>query len=91
MLPDDDAPRRGARTIVIAPPPEAGLITGFLNSQKLDDGSPVFSVMAREQEIGPGASALWPTQRALNAATATPTRTAVPTSPTATATATPGP
>jgi Flp pilus assembly CpaE family ATPase len=54
MLPDDDAPRRGTRTIIIAPPPEAGLITGFLNSQKLDDGSPVFSVMAREQEIGPG-------------------------------------
>lgn len=54
MLPEDDAPRRGTRTIVIAPPPEAGLITGFLNSQKLDDASPVFSVMAREQEIGPG-------------------------------------
>ena len=53
MLPDDDAPRRGTRTIIIAPPPEAGLITGFLTSQKLDDGSPVFSVMAREQEIGP--------------------------------------
>ncbi len=41
--------------------------------------------------IGPGASALWPTQRALNAATATPTRTSLPPSPTATATATPGP
>jgi Mrp family chromosome partitioning ATPase len=54
MLADDDAPQRGTRTTIIAPPPEAGLITGFLRSQKRDDGSPVFSVIAREQEIGPG-------------------------------------
>ena len=54
MLADDDAPKRGARTIIVAPPPEAGLITGFLNSQKKADDTPVFSVIAREQEIGPG-------------------------------------
>jgi Flp pilus assembly CpaE family ATPase len=54
MLPDDDAPQRGSRTIVIAPPPEAGLIAGFLQAQRKVDGTPVFSVMAREQEIGPG-------------------------------------
>ena len=54
MLADEDAPKRGARTIIVAPPPEAGLITGFLNSQKKADGTPVFSVIAREQEIGPG-------------------------------------
>ncbi len=54
MLPDDDAPQRGARTIIVAPPPEAGLITGYLQAQKKDDGTPVFSVIAREQEIGPG-------------------------------------
>ena len=41
--------------------------------------------------MGPGASALWPTQRALNAATATPTRTPLPPSPTPTSTATPTP
>ncbi|HLC21095.1 MAG TPA: SAF domain-containing protein [Candidatus Methylomirabilis sp.] len=45
--------------------------------------------------LGPGASALWPTQRALNAPTVTPTPTALPPSPTptstSTATATPGP
>ena len=42
---------------------------------------------------GPGASALWPTQRALHAPTATPTRTPLPPSPTPTATpsATPTP
>lgn len=38
--------------------------------------------------IGPGASALWPTQRALNAPTASPTRTPLPSSPTPTSTAT---
>ena len=54
MLADDDAPQRGSRTIIVAPPPEAGLITGFLHSQKKDDGTPVFTVIAREQEIGPG-------------------------------------
>jgi Flp pilus assembly protein CpaB len=41
--------------------------------------------------MGPGASALWPTQRALHMPTATPTRTAIPTSPTLASTATPGP
>jgi Flp pilus assembly CpaE family ATPase len=54
MLPDDDAPQRGSRTIIIAPPPEAGLIASFLQAQRKVDGTPVFSVMAREQEIGPG-------------------------------------
>ncbi len=38
--------------------------------------------------IGPGASALWPTQRALNAPTSSPTRTPLPPSPTPTSTAT---
>lgn len=54
MLADDDAPQRGTRTIIIAPPPEAGLITGHLNSLKRGDGAPIFTVIAREQEIGPG-------------------------------------
>ena len=50
----DDAPRTGTRTIIVAPPPEAGLITGHLQAQKARDGSPIFTVIAREQEIGPG-------------------------------------
>lgn len=50
----DDTPPQGTRTIIVAPPPEAGLITGFLQSQKKPDGTLVFSVIAREQEIGPG-------------------------------------
>ena len=54
MLVDDDTPQRGTRTIIIAPPPEAGLITGYLQSLKKVDGTPVFTVIAREQEIGPG-------------------------------------
>ena len=41
--------------------------------------------------MGPGASALWPTQRALNALTTTPTRTPLPPSPTPTSTTTPTP
>lgn len=51
---DHDPPERGTRTIIVAPPPEAGLITGYLQAQKDEDGSPVFSIIAREQEIGPG-------------------------------------
>ena len=51
---DDQGPQRGTRTIIVAPPPEAGLITGFLQAQKKTDGSGVFSIIAREQEIGPG-------------------------------------
>ena len=51
---DDQGPQRGTGTIIVAPPPEAGLITGFLQAQKKSDGSGVFSIIAREQEIGPG-------------------------------------
>jgi len=44
--------RAGVRTIVVAPPTEARLITDFLEDQKGVDGNPVFEVISREQEIG---------------------------------------
>lgn len=53
-----------------------------LSLQAIDPSAPL---------MAPGASALWPTLRALNAPTATPARTALPPSSTPTPTATPAP
>jgi Flp pilus assembly CpaE family ATPase len=53
MLRDSPPSSKGAKTIIVAPPTEAGIIAGHLDAQSHPDGSVVFNIIAREQEIGP--------------------------------------
>jgi hypothetical protein len=53
MLRDSPPSSKGAKTIIVAPPTEAGIIAGHLDAQSHPDGSAVFNIIAREQEIAP--------------------------------------
>jgi Flp pilus assembly CpaE family ATPase len=53
MLRDSPPSSKGTKTIIVAPPTEAGIIAGYLDAQIQPDGSAVFNIIAREQEIGP--------------------------------------